>query len=75
MWEATKNAGVGLAADVMGLIPGLGGVSKGAKVIFACRNEEKTRNIFNEINQESSKKSLMGSSKNNLVVKHYGWTK
>lgn len=29
---AAKNAGIGLAADVMGLIPGLGSASKGAKV-------------------------------------------
>ena len=32
LWDATKNAGFGLAADVMGLIPGLGGVGKGAKI-------------------------------------------
>ena len=32
LWNATKNAGFGLAADVMGLIPGLGGVGKGAKI-------------------------------------------
>lgn len=32
LWGATKNAGFGLAADVMGLIPGLGGVGKGAKI-------------------------------------------
>ena len=32
LWNATKNAGFGLAADVMGLIPGLGGIGKGAKI-------------------------------------------
>lgn len=32
LWNATKNAGFGLAADVMGLIPGLGGVGKGTKI-------------------------------------------
>ena len=32
LWDATKNAGFGLAADVMGLIPGLGGAGKGAKI-------------------------------------------
>lgn len=32
LWNATKNAGFGLAADVMGLIPGLGGVGKGVKI-------------------------------------------
>jgi hypothetical protein len=31
-WTVAKNAGFGLAADVMGLIPGLGGVGKGAKI-------------------------------------------
>ena len=28
-------------------------VSKGAKVIFACRNEEKTRKVLEEVNQEN----------------------
>ena len=32
LWDATKNVGFGLAADVMGLIPGLGGIGKGAKI-------------------------------------------
>ena len=31
-WTVAKNAGFGLVADAMGLIPGLGGVGKGAKV-------------------------------------------
>jgi hypothetical protein len=28
LWGATKNAGFGLAADVMGLVPGLDGIGR-----------------------------------------------
>ena len=41
------------ASSGLGKLTALELVSKGAKVIFACRNEEKTRNIFNEISQEN----------------------
>ena len=41
------------ASSGLGKFTALELVSKGAKVIFACRNEEKTRNIFNEISQEN----------------------
>ena len=40
------------ASSGLGKFTALEYVSKGAKVIFACRNEEKTRIIFNEISQE-----------------------
>ena len=41
------------ASSGLGKFTALELVSKGAKVIFACRNEEKTKNIFNEISQEN----------------------
>ena len=41
------------ASSGLGKYTALELVSKGAKVIFACRNEEKTRNIFNEIPEEN----------------------
>jgi len=41
------------ASSGLGKFTALELVSKGAKVIFACRNEEKTRNIFNEISMEN----------------------
>ena len=41
------------ASSGLGKFTALGLVSKGAKVIFACRNEKKTRNIFNEISIEN----------------------
>ena len=41
------------ASSGLGKYTALELVQKGAKVIFACRNEEKTRNIFNEINMEN----------------------
>jgi len=41
------------ASSGLGKFTALELVSKGAKVIFACRNEEKTKKIFNEISQEN----------------------
>ena len=41
------------ASSGLGKFTALELVKKGAKVIFACRNEEKTRNIFNEISKEN----------------------
>jgi NAD(P)-dependent dehydrogenase (short-subunit alcohol dehydrogenase family) len=41
------------ASSGLGKFTALELVSKGAKVIFACRNEKKTRNIFNEISIEN----------------------
>ena len=41
------------ASSGLGKYTALELVNKGAKVIFACRNEEKTKNIFNEIPEEN----------------------
>ena len=41
------------ASSGLGKFSALELVKKGAKVIFACRNEQKTRNIFNEISEEN----------------------
>ena len=41
------------ASSGLGKYTALELVEKGAKVIFACRNEEKTKNIFNEISMEN----------------------
>ena len=64
------------ASSGLGKFTALELVSKGAKVIFACRNESKTRNIFKEIAEDkknlaiyenldlSSFKSVINFSKN-----------
>ena len=41
------------ASSGLGKFTALELMNKGAKVIFACRNEEKTKNIFNEIPEEN----------------------
>lgn len=64
LWGATKNAGFGLAADVMGLIPGLGGVGKGAKIarnlMWAVPKMMQWVNTFNGL-------SNAGEIKNSIV--------
>ena len=40
------------ASSGLGKFTALELVSKGAKVIFACRNEEKTKNIFKEVAED-----------------------
>jgi hypothetical protein len=64
LWGATKNAGFGLAADVMGLIPGLGGAGKGAKIarnlMWAVPKMMQWVNTFNGL-------SNAGEIKNSIV--------
>ena len=46
------------ASSGLGKFTALELINKGAKIIFACRNEEKTKKIFNEIKEENRRLAI-----------------